>query len=180
MKLYDHAMSANCLKPRILLAQLGTAYERVDVDTLPVAATPPVCTACNADAQCNDGLACNGVETCDLGNAACVAGTPIVCDDGNQCTTDTCVDPLGTCSATPVVDGTACDDGVTCSVPDTCQAGACLGEEDGNSNGTCDVDEVGKHHGIALPLAIGKPSSGRSGSRGKRALIARPPLRAAV
>lgn len=32
MKLYDHRMSANCLKPRILLAQLGTAYERIDVD----------------------------------------------------------------------------------------------------------------------------------------------------
>ena len=32
MKLYDHPMSANCLKPRILLAQLGTEYERVTVD----------------------------------------------------------------------------------------------------------------------------------------------------
>jgi glutathione S-transferase len=32
MKLYDHAMSANCLKPRILLAQLGLSYERVNVD----------------------------------------------------------------------------------------------------------------------------------------------------
>jgi glutathione S-transferase len=32
MRLYDHAMSANCLKPRILLAQLGTPYERVPVD----------------------------------------------------------------------------------------------------------------------------------------------------
>ena len=32
MRLYDHAMSANCLKPRILLAQLGVSYERVTVD----------------------------------------------------------------------------------------------------------------------------------------------------
>ncbi|MBE2316474.1 glutathione S-transferase family protein [Solirubrobacter sp. CPCC 204708] len=32
MKLYDHPMSANCLKPRLLLAQLGTPYERVTVD----------------------------------------------------------------------------------------------------------------------------------------------------
>jgi glutathione S-transferase len=32
MKLYDHPMSANCLKPRTLLAQLGTTSERVTVD----------------------------------------------------------------------------------------------------------------------------------------------------
>ncbi len=138
-----------------------------DVDTTPALTTPPACTACNADAQCNDGLACNGVETCDLGNAICLAGTPIVCDDGNECTTDACIDPLGTCGATPVVDGTSCDDGVTCSVPDTCQAGACLGEEDGNSNGTCDVDEVG-------PLTVTKLTvKGQSGPGANGKVIAK-------
>jgi len=30
--LYDHPASANCLKVRILLAQLGVSYERVTVD----------------------------------------------------------------------------------------------------------------------------------------------------
>lgn len=32
MKLYDHGASANCLKARLVLAQLGIEYERVHVD----------------------------------------------------------------------------------------------------------------------------------------------------
>jgi glutathione S-transferase len=32
MRLYDYAASANCFKVRLLLAQLGTEYERVPVD----------------------------------------------------------------------------------------------------------------------------------------------------
>ncbi len=32
LKLYDYAASANCFKVRLLLAQLGTSYERVPVD----------------------------------------------------------------------------------------------------------------------------------------------------
>jgi glutathione S-transferase len=32
LKLYDYAASGNCYKPRLLLAQLGRAYERVLVD----------------------------------------------------------------------------------------------------------------------------------------------------
>src|SRR6186713_3402694 len=32
MRLYDHPASANCLKCRILLRQLGIAYETVEID----------------------------------------------------------------------------------------------------------------------------------------------------
>src|SRR5919108_702521 len=32
MRLYDYAASANCYKPRLLLAQLGLPYERVPID----------------------------------------------------------------------------------------------------------------------------------------------------
>jgi glutathione S-transferase len=32
LKLYDYAASANCYKARLLLAQLGLAYERIEVD----------------------------------------------------------------------------------------------------------------------------------------------------
>jgi glutathione S-transferase len=32
LRLYDYAASANCYKARLLLAQLGTEYERVPVD----------------------------------------------------------------------------------------------------------------------------------------------------
>ena len=47
---------------------------------------------------CDDHNSCNGVESCAAG--ACVAGTPLVCDDGDGCTTDTC-DPAAGCVTTP-------------------------------------------------------------------------------
>ncbi|MEM9552826.1 MAG: reprolysin-like metallopeptidase [Acidobacteriota bacterium] len=51
-------------------------------------------TGCTSDAQCSDGLFCNGVETCNAGS--CQAGTP-PCSGGQTCneTTDTCDDPSG-------------------------------------------------------------------------------------
>ena len=48
---------------------------------------------------CDDGNACNGIETCD-GATGCVPGTPPVCDDGNTCTDDSC-DPAIGCVFTP-------------------------------------------------------------------------------
>jgi glutathione S-transferase len=47
MRLYDYAASANCLKPRILLAQLGLAYERVPVDIFAGESTTPAYRAKN-------------------------------------------------------------------------------------------------------------------------------------
>ena len=58
--------------------------------------------------SCSDGLACNGVESCHGG--ACVSEGAVVCDDGNPCTADACVEP-GTCTASPVADGTPCTTG---------------------------------------------------------------------
>jgi hypothetical protein len=49
---------------------------------------------------CDDGDACNGVETCDA-LLGCVAGAPLECDDGNACTVDSCDPALG-CGQTPV------------------------------------------------------------------------------
>ena len=42
-------------------------------------------------------MACNGAETCDP-SFGCRSGTPVDCDDGTACTTDTCVEPGGTCT----------------------------------------------------------------------------------
>ncbi len=52
-----------------------------------------------APPSCDDGNVCNGVETCAPASG-CKAGTPLVCDDGDACTTDSC-DPTSGCSATP-------------------------------------------------------------------------------
>ncbi len=103
-----------------------------------------------AQITCDDGNVCNGVETCSAG--VCHTGTAPSCDDGNPCTTDTC-DPArgcvhinntapcaddgnacttdvcagGVCTHPTRADGTACDDGLFCTVGDTCQAGVCRG-----------------------------------------------------
>ncbi len=56
----------------------------------------------------------------------------VTCDDGNVCTTDTCVasgDDAGTgyCTHQPVALGTACDDGDACTSDDVCAGGTCAG-----------------------------------------------------
>jgi cysteine-rich repeat protein len=80
-----------------------------------------------AGSPCADGNSCSSPDTCD-GAGHCVGGP--VCDDGDPCTTDTCfftclhVDDRcpTTCAGKP--NGTACSDGLVCTVG-TCQSGVC-------------------------------------------------------
>ena len=78
---------------------------------------------CTADAECDDGDACNGAERC-VDGAACARGPAPACDDQNPCTADTCLAASG-CKYTPLL--TACDDGDPCTAGDTCAAGHCAG-----------------------------------------------------
>ncbi len=114
----------------------------------PTGPTTFTCTA-GTPLNCDDGNACT-VDTCDptqgcIHTDQCAAQTtdpcaPIVCtdpvagtcgpgptptcDDGNPCTTDSCLSGVG-CMHT---DNTApCDDGNGCTTNDTCQNGACVG-----------------------------------------------------
>ncbi len=83
---------------------------------------------------CDDGLACNGTETCtgDGGQAVCADGTPVVCDAGTACT-----EPDGAC-VDPCIDAD-CDDGDPCTT-DTCApsedgTAACMNEDEGCDDG---------------------------------------------
>ena len=59
---------------------------------------------CASDAECDDGVFCNGAETCDAGS--CVSGEAPACDDGVSCTVDRCDAVTDACaSAAPDVDG---------------------------------------------------------------------------
>src|SRR5690606_16147532 len=102
-------------------------------------------TPVSAGTSCSDGNACNGAETCD-GAGSCAAGTPLVVDDGNACTTDSC-DPVAGVSHVAAADGTSCSDGNACTTVDRCIEGVCVGAEpvvcDGAAGecqlgGTCD------------------------------------------
>src|SRR5690349_11793302 len=53
---------------------------------------PPTCTT---DDDCDDGRFCDGQERCR--NGECSAGAPVVCDDGIECTTDTCAETTREC-----------------------------------------------------------------------------------
>ncbi|MEM8609937.1 MAG: hypothetical protein AAGF92_22785 [Myxococcota bacterium] len=52
----------------------------------------------------------------------------VVCDDAEECTTDTCDPANGQCQSTPVNDGISCDDGAgTCMSGDCVDVDLCLG-----------------------------------------------------
>lgn len=107
--------------------------------------------------DCGDGNPCNGVETCS--GSSCQAGTPPSCDDGVDCTVDSCVTNVGCqhapsdaacednndctddycdetldCQNDPLTQ--TCDDGEFCTVSDFCTGGQCIGQprncDDGN------------------------------------------------
>ena len=77
--------------------------------------TPVVCMT---DTDCDDGIYCNGMETCVAG--VCQNGTPVVCDDGLFCNgVETCDEGSDTCTSTgnPCAQGTECkEDTDTCDL----------------------------------------------------------------
>lgn len=101
--------------------------------------------ACTTDPECDDGLVCNGSETCNVGTTLCEPGLPVTCPPPGQCELSVdCQEPSGTCVATPKSDGIICNDGVVCSLNDTCQGGICTAGpgDDVDGDGDCDADEV--------------------------------------
>ncbi len=101
------------------------------------------------DPLCDDGVYCNGAETCSGGS--CTSGAPIDCSglDG-VCVVGQCDEGNRTCKTTNRSDGTSCDDGLFCTVGTTCSNGSCGGgsaydctaEDDQCNVGTC--DEAGR------------------------------------
>jgi hypothetical protein len=57
--------------------------------------SPHPARECTRNGVCDDGVFCNGVERCEAGR--CVVGAPIVCDDGVDCTSDTCDETRWAC-----------------------------------------------------------------------------------
>jgi hypothetical protein len=114
------------------------------------------------DGLCDNGLYCDGQETCDPVQG-CQAGTPIHCDDGVACTADACSEQVQGCVHTP--DDGLCPCGETCDpnagcgnhcVITTCQGhlyecGDCIDNDgdclidmnDPNCWGPCDNNESG-------------------------------------
>ncbi len=102
----------------------------------------------NSD-PCDDGDACTRNDRCDDGVCG---GAPVLCDDGNQCTSERCVE--GACVTEDLA--VACNDGNACTAGDTCVNRECVGAdvdcEDGNR---CTVGSCDEVTGCAQSLIIG-------------------------
>jgi hypothetical protein len=99
--------------------------------------SPPM--PCSVDAECDDGLFCNGAESCQA--SVCAPGAPPGCDDGVSCTADSCNESADACDHAP--DDALCDDGAFCNGAESCdpaldcRAGAPIDCADGVA---CTVD----------------------------------------
>ena len=95
-------------------------------------------------ANCDDGDWCNGAEVCDAVQD-CQPGTPPDCDDGVNCTDDSCDEDGDVCLHT--ANDANCDDGFFCNGAETCDAqNGCQAGGDPCDDGvgctvdTCDED----------------------------------------
>ncbi len=98
-----------------------------------------VAAGCTTDADCGDGNACNGVESCAGGT--CASGTAPDCNDSNACTDDSCNASTG-CVNTADATNT-CSDGDACTENDACVAGTCVGTDIAGCSSTPPVDTDG-------------------------------------
>jgi hypothetical protein len=109
------------------------------------------CQSIPDDAVCNDGRFCNGVERC-LPGRGCAVEMPVLCDDGDPCTTDSCDEARRSCITRPAdADGdgfgpAACAGGRDCNDNDRTvnpgAAEACLDGRDNNCDGRTDCADV--------------------------------------
>ena len=104
-------MSAYCLDNKT--GDITTCYKGHTFYVRAVRSTTSDC-----DADCDDGLYCNGAETCD-GAGRCQPGTPVDCNDGVGCTDDSCDEVNDTC-VNAANDANCPDDGQFCTGVEYC------------------------------------------------------------
>ena len=120
-----------------------------------VLGTSLIVSACAIDADCADGVFCNGVETCD--GTSCQPGTPETCDDAVGCTDDSC--NVGTDSCDNVTNDGSCSNGLFCDGEETCHATLDCQDESDPCAGDCDdVADQCVGAGTAAPMESGSVS----------------------
>jgi hypothetical protein len=94
----------------------------------------PSSGGCSSDANCDDGLFCNGAETCDTETSQCVVGTP-------PCDAALCVEEEDTCLEC-LEDSDCADDDLFCTGDPVCsESGTCgFGDDPCEEGETCNED----------------------------------------
>ncbi|MDD5031574.1 MAG: LamG domain-containing protein [Patescibacteria group bacterium] len=106
-----------------------------------------VIIGCSQNSDCDDGLSCNGQETCL--NNTCQAGTPITCEDSVACTIDACDEETNSCSFTP-------NDNACLPLPYSCTSCAC------DSLSGCVYSPIGCESAVDDSLKLYLPMSGNA------------------
>ena len=108
-----------------------------------------VASPINQGQSCDDGLRCTTSDSCRSGTCA---GTAVDCSSLNTpCTRGECDPSTGACVSVPLVNGTACEDGLFCTTSDRCSAGVCVagvardcsGQSNSCNLGVCDEAQNG-------------------------------------
>jgi len=115
------------------------------------------CTSTVASAPCTDGDLCTTGDACAAG--ACAGAGQLACDDGNPCSTDSCLPESG-CAHVAVIG--SCEDGNACTTGDLCANGVCTaGAALGCADGTpCTFDSCDGLSGCQHKNAIGACDDG--------------------
>lgn len=102
-----------------------------------------VYTPVEAGKSCDtDSNMCNGTAKCE--GTVCKTAPPVVCNDGNPCTTDSCTPATGVCVYAN--NSAPCSDNDVCTLTDVCSAGKCVGSgaPNCNDNEECTTDTCDK------------------------------------
>src|SRR5262245_20175745 len=102
----------------------GACQSDGNVCTTDVCNGAGTCTHLNNTVSCDDGLFCNGVDTCSGGS--CVhSGDPCPGPDGDANCAESCNETSDSCTAADPSGSACADDGNPCTT-DTCSAGGCV------------------------------------------------------
>jgi len=105
------------------------------------------CQHVDNTSQCDDGVFCNGMDTCAAGTCSEHSGDPCTGADGDDNCSESCDEVANTCTGDDP-NGSACTDGLFCTLNESCQGGACIGSEspcpgpDGDENCSESCDEA--------------------------------------
>lgn len=113
----------------ILPCACDSSLEAVDTEPTPTRGELTE-SPCSSDWDCDDGVYCNGLESCD--DNFCRLGLPPQCDDGIECTVDSCAHLENGCRFVPPdEDGDGHYD-ASCRGPDDSPLGDDCDDEDPN------------------------------------------------